>query len=83
MTSGVNAGELPSVVLRQNVGGGAWTPLQQVQYAYYDGTQSYGNAGDLMTATILDGNNNVLNEDYYRYWTTSDTNFSSLGYLGG
>ena len=71
---------LGGVALRRQVNNGSWSTAQQVQYAYYDGTQSYGNSGDLMTATILDGNNNVLNEDYYRYWTPSDTDFSTIGY---
>ena len=80
LTSGVNAGNLQNVTLRRNVNGGSWSTAQQVQYSYYDGTQSYGNAGDLMTALIMDGNNNVQNEDYYRYWTSSDTDFSTSGY---
>ena len=34
--------------------------MQQVQYTYYDGTQNGGNLGDLMTATVEDGDDNVL-----------------------
>ncbi len=73
-TGNANAGLLSSVTLRRQVNGGAWSTVQQVQYAYYDGTQQYGgNVGDLMTATVEDGNNNVLSTDYYRYYTAGQT----------
>ncbi|HEY7312113.1 MAG TPA: hypothetical protein VH643_22300 [Gemmataceae bacterium] len=72
-TGNPNAGLLGGVTLRRQVNGGAWTTVQQVQYAYYDGTQQYGgNLGDLMTATVLDGNNNVLDTSYYRYYTAGN-----------
>jgi YD repeat-containing protein len=75
-----NAGLLNGVTLRRQVNGGAWAVVQQVQYAYYDGTQQYGgNLGDLMTATVLDGSNNVLSTSYYRYYMPGDAN----GYTGG
>jgi len=49
------------VTLRTKVNSGSWTTVRQVQYAYYDGTQTYGGStGDLMTATFEDGGNNVL-----------------------
>jgi RHS repeat-associated protein len=71
VASGVNAGLLASVTLRRQVNGGAWSVVRQVQYAYYDGTQQYGgSAGDLMTATVLDGGNNVLETSYYRYYVS-------------
>jgi RHS repeat-associated protein len=81
VASGVNAGLLQSVVLRQQVNGGAWTVVRQVQYGYYDGTQSYGNAGDLMTATVQDGSGNTISTDYYRYYTPADA--GSVGYVHG
>jgi hypothetical protein len=37
---------------RSTNGGSSWTTVRQVAYGYYDGTQSYGNSGDLMTATV-------------------------------
>jgi hypothetical protein len=50
-----------------------------VRYAYYDGTQQYGgNAGDLMTAAVLDGSGNFLDTSYFRYYTAGATN----GYPG-
>ena len=59
-----NAGLLSNVTLRRKVNGGAWTMVQQVQYTYYDGTQTYGgNLGDLMTATVEDGGDNVLSDE--------------------
>jgi hypothetical protein len=63
-----NAGLLSGVTLRAQTNGGAWSTVRQVQYAYYDGTQQYGgNLGDLMTATVLDGQSNILKTSYYRY----------------
>jgi YD repeat-containing protein len=80
LSTGVNAGLMSGVTLRTQVNGGAWTTIRQVQYAYYDGTQTYGgNTGDLMTATVLDGNNNVLSTSYYRYYMPGDAN----GYTDG
>jgi hypothetical protein len=77
-------GQLSNVTLRTKVNGGAWTTIRQVQYAYYDGTQTYGgNAGDLMTATVMDGSSNVLQTSYYRYYTQADLNNGQAGYLDG
>ncbi len=81
ISSGVNAGLMDSVTLRRQINGGSWTTVQKVEYVYYDGTQSYGNAGDLMTATTLDGSDNVLDTSYYRYYTPDDA--GSIGYVHG
>jgi RHS repeat-associated protein len=78
ISSGVNAGLLQSVVQRYYVSG-CWTTARQVVYAYYDGTQTHGNAGDLMTATVEDASNNVLDTTYYRYYTST----TSTGYTHG
>jgi RHS repeat-associated protein len=79
IASGTNAGLLQNVTLRRQVGGGSWSTVRQVNYAYYDGTQPYGNAGDLQTATILDGAGNTLDTKYYRYYQPGDAN----GYAHG
>src|SRR6266852_4683428 len=79
LTTGVNAGKVSNVTLRRQVNGGAWTVIRQTAYAYYDGTQSYGNAGDLMTATVEDGSGAALDTSYYRYYTAGQAN----GYQGG
>ena len=47
--------------------------------ADYDGIEPYGNLGDLKTATVEDGQENVLGTDYYRYYTPGDAN----GYVEG
>jgi RHS repeat-associated protein len=79
-----NAGLLSGVTLRTQVNGGAWTTVQQVQYTYYDGTQQYGgNPGDLMTATVTDGSGNVLDTNYYRYYTSVDLQNGQAGYYDG
>ena len=81
VASGVNAGLLQSVTLRRQVNSGSWTTVRQVQYTYYDGTESYGNTGDLMTAVVEDASGNALDTSYYRYYTSSDA--GSVGYVHG
>ena len=61
LSSGPNAGLLSSVVLRHKVGLGSWTTVQQVVYTYYDGSETYGNTGDMEFATVEDAGANVLN----------------------
>jgi hypothetical protein len=79
----LNAGLLANETLRRQVNGGPWTVVRQVAYDYYDGTSQkpYGNLGDLRTATTLDGNNNVLDTQYNRYFTPTDA--GSIGYVHG
>ena len=77
--SGVNEGLLASVTDRRSTDGGTdWQYVQGVSYTYYNGTDysSSGNAGDLMTATILnptgtydDTTWTAISTDYYRYYT--------------
>ncbi len=78
-TSDPNAGLLSSVQTRQADGQGGWTLVQQVVYQYYNGTDSYGNLGDLKTASTQDDDGNVLGTTYYRYYTTD----GSDGYVHG
>jgi RHS repeat-associated protein len=78
VTTCINSGLLASVTLRRQVNGGDWSVVRQVQYAYYDGTQPYGNVGDLLTATLQDGSGNILDTNYYRYYTTADA--GTIGY---
>jgi hypothetical protein len=75
IASGTNAGLLQNVLLRRQVNGGAWANIRQVAYTYYDGTQSYGNAGDLQKATIEDGSGNAIDTWYYRYYVTETGGF--------
>jgi RHS repeat-associated protein len=81
LASGPNAGLLATVTLRRQVNGGAWTVVRQAAYAYYDGVQLYGNAGDLQTATIKDAAGNALDTKYYRYYTAADA--GTIGYVHG
>jgi RHS repeat-associated protein len=81
VASGTNAGLLATVTLRRQVNGGAWTVVRQVAYAYYDGVQLYGNAGDLQTATIKDAAGNPLDTKYYRYYTSADA--GTIGWVHG
>ena len=74
-----NTGLLSSVQFRQSNGEGGWTLVQQVVYTYYDGTEPYGNLGDLRTASVEDTQGDVLGTDYYRYYTPGDAN----GYVEG
>ena len=84
--------EMISSIVQQEQLAGQVNPstVRQVVYSYYDGSYSgdntYGNAGDLKTATVEDASGNVINEYYYRYYTPNDlTNSSgaSIGYVGG
>ena len=82
-----NAGLLNSVQLCRSDGQGNWPVVQQVLLGYYDGTYAgddqYGNLGDLKTATVRNGSNNVLGIDYYRYYTPTDIANGGAGYVGG
>jgi hypothetical protein len=74
---------LGNVTLRTQVNGGQWSIVKQVAYDYYDGTSQkpYGNLGDLRTATTMDGNNNIIDTMYYRYYTSADA--GTTGYVHG
>ncbi|MFL5246024.1 MAG: RHS repeat-associated core domain-containing protein [Gemmataceae bacterium] len=50
-----------------------------MDYAYYDGVQSFGNLHDLQTAKLKDGAGNVLDTRYYRYYVSGEAN----GYQSG
>jgi hypothetical protein len=75
-----NAGLISNITLRQKVGSGSWTVVRQANYTYYNGTQSYGNLGDLLSATILDANNHVLDTTYMRYYTPADAGRPAHGH---
>ena len=66
-------GLIYNVQLRRSNGQGGWTILQQVDYEYYGSSESYGNLDDLKTATTRDGDGNVLDTQYYRYYTPSES----------
>ena len=71
-----NFDQLSSVQFRQPDGAGGWTVVRKVTYDYYSGTQQgsdrYGNAGDLKTASVKDASGSVLSTDYYRYYTPGE-----------
>ncbi len=75
------AGLLQSVTLRRQVNGGSWTTIRQVAYTYYADSQSYGNGGDLKTATVEDGAGTALDTMYYRYYKPNDPDPN--GYVHG
>jgi len=78
----VNAGLLSQVEYGPSVSGGlSNVDYSTAVYTYYDGSESYGNVGDLMTATIEDGAGNPIGTDYYRYYTSADA--GTTGYVGG
>ena len=79
LTSGGNSGKLSNVKLRRQVGGGSWTTIRQVDYTYYDGSESHGNLGDLKKAVIKDGSGTTIDTSYMRYYTSGESN----GYVGG
>jgi YD repeat-containing protein len=80
IASGGNAGLTSSVAIKRQYGAsGTWETIRQASYTYYDGTESYGNLGDLKKVVISDANNNALNTEYYRYYVPSEAN----GYTHG
>jgi RHS repeat-associated protein len=80
VASGTNAGLMSGAVLRRQSGmGGSWTTVRQVAYTYYNGTESYGDAGDLKLAVVEDASGNALDTTYYRYYTSN----TSPGYTDG
>lgn len=81
LSSGVNAGLLQSVTLERQTNNKPVDVVRQAVYTYYDGTQPYGNVGDLMLAVVEDANGNAIDTQYYRYYTTADT--PSTGLLNG
>jgi RHS repeat-associated protein len=81
ITSGASAGLLQNVTLRRQTNGGPWNVVRQVDYSYYDGTQPYGNANDLMLAVTKDAGGQALDTSYYRYYTAADA--GSTGYTHG
>jgi RHS repeat-associated protein len=78
---GVNAGLLQNVTLERQTDGGPQNVVRQVAYTYYDGTQPYGNPGDLMLAQVEDANGAVLDTSYYRFYTEADA--GTVGYIQG
>ena len=78
VSSGVNTGLIANVTLRRQINGGSWSTVRQVVYTYYDGSQAHGNAGDLEMANVEDGSGNILDTEYYRYYTGE-----SGGYVHG
>ncbi len=78
LTSGTNSGLLSNVTLRRKVGAGSWGTVRQADYAYYDGGDPSGTAGDLKTAIIKDGAGATLDTKYYRYYTSGQSD----GYEG-
>jgi YD repeat-containing protein len=67
ISSGINTGLVSNVTLMSGPAGGTLSTVQQVAFAYYDGTQSYGNARELQTETLEDASGNALGTTYYRY----------------
>src|SRR5437879_13316880 len=68
-----NSGKLSNVTLRRSTDSGStWTTVRQAAYAYYDGSQTHGNLGDLMTATVENAGATAISTDYYRYYTAAE-----------
>jgi RHS repeat-associated protein len=79
--SGVNTGLLQNVTLERQNNGGPQDVVRQVVYTYYDGSQSYGNPGDLMLAVVQTASGNAIDTSYYRYYTEADA--GTTGYIHG
>lgn len=72
-----------SVLLRRQLGAGAWQDVRQAVYEYYNGTESFGSLGDLKRVRIqVPTSSGWTDSDisYYRYYTSSDL---SNGFIHG
>jgi RHS repeat-associated protein len=72
-----------SVLLRRQLGAGAWQDVRQAVYEYYNGTESFGSLGDLKRVRIqVPTSSGWTDSDisYYRYYTGSDL---SNGFIHG
>jgi hypothetical protein len=78
---GVNIGLVQNVTLRREVSPNGWKTVRQAVFSYYDGTQLYGNQGDLETEQIEDASNNVLDTSYFRYYLTGQANGFTNGLM--
>jgi len=78
VTSGVNAGLNETMTLRRSPDNAAtWTELRRVKYTYYDGTTTFGNAGDLQMAEeqIKNGSTwTTISTHYFRFYKPGDAN---------
>jgi RHS repeat-associated protein len=83
ISGGINDGLLQSVGLTRQVGSGTPIFVREAVYTYYDGTNPYGNAGDLMTACTEDGSSNIIDTNYFRYYTQADITNGQPGYVHG
>ncbi|RNC81833.1 MAG: hypothetical protein ED559_08630 [Phycisphaera sp.] len=70
--------------------GGTWasptglSTIEEVDYAYYTTSDSYGGSGDLKAVTITtpmtDSGVNLVRSKYYRYWTGAFNDSTNPGY---
>jgi hypothetical protein len=75
-----NGGLVQNVLRRRKPSSnGAWTTIRQVAYTYYDGSTTFGNLGNLQTATTEDAAGNPIDAEYYRYYKPGDP----LGFTNG
>jgi len=71
---------LTSVLLRRQVGGGAWTNVTQALYTYYGDGEPYGGLNDLQTVETQVWQNDAWTStgtSYYRYYLTVPSSSSS------
>lgn len=77
--SGANAGLVESVTLRRKVGTGSWETIRVAEYSYYVDADTNGGDTQLKLAVVKDGSSNVIDTNYYRYYT-SDSLFLKFAF---
>ena len=71
VASGVDAGQVSNVALQRGPSGGTLATVQQVAFAYYDGTQAYGgDPHELQSETLETAAGAAIGTTYYRYYVT-------------
>jgi len=87
VASGVDAGLVAGVALRRGPYGGTLATVQQVAFAYYDGTQAYGgDTRELQAETLVTAAGAAIGTTYYRYYSAADIaagGGGGNGYVGG
>ena len=75
LTAGPNIGFVSNVALSRGASVATLQIVQQVAFTYYEGTQSYGNRGDLRSMTLETGDAtpSAIDTVYYRWYTPADS----------
>jgi len=81
--TGPNADLVANIALQRGPYGGTLATVQQVAFAYYDGTQAHGDTRDLRSETLEDAAGTAIGTTFFRYYTVADLAAGAPGYAEG